>query len=260
MAGHAVFHVEAGLRSHDVDSPFPEELNRRLIAGIADLHFAPTVGAKNNLLSEGYAEDTIEIVGNTGIDTLIQTAEKVRSREAIAPEVGSFVLITMHRRENWENGVEKLSRAIKLISNSFPSQKFVFCMHPNPELRLQVQKYFEPLENVKLIPSPKYSEMIQLLVECDFVLSDSGGIQEEATTLRKPIGILREHTERPEALQFRENKLLGTDVESIVNYAISIKELLASNTPNATYRDTFGDGHAAARIVDKLLEWAGNEN
>ena len=214
-----VAHVEAGLRTGDIYAPWPEEVNRRLVTRIADLHFAPTARARDHLLREGIAEERILVTGNTGIDALLWVSDMIEARPELCARASSLlggrfadkriILMTGHRRENFDGGLERIASAMARIA-ARPDVGIVFPVHPNPN----VQSATEPMrrhENILLVGPVDYPELVHLLKRCHFVVTDSGGIQEEAPSFGKPVLVTREATERPEAMEQGLAKLVGTD-------------------------------------------------
>jgi UDP-N-acetylglucosamine 2-epimerase (non-hydrolysing) len=261
----AVAHVEAGLRTNDIYSPWPEEVNRRLVTQIADLHFAPTARARENLLREGVDDDRVLVTGNTGIDallwvsTLLDKRPELHSRfAAVLPaHLGSrrVILMTGHRRESFDGGLERVSRAMARIAQR-SDVAIVFPVHRNPNVRRAI----EPLrahENILLVDPVDYPELVFLLKRCHFVVTDSGGIQEEAPSFGKPVLVTRETTERPEATELGLAKLVATDEHRLF---VEMSALL--DNPEAYARmsrahNPYGDGHASGRIATRLLRQAG---
>ena len=256
-----VAHVEAGLRSSDIYAPWPEEVNRRLVSPIADLHFAPTPRARDNLLREGVEDARIVVTGNTGIDALLWMADRLdRSAELRARAAAllddrltgrRLILMTGHRRENFDGGLERIAATMAQIAQR-PDAAIVFPVHPNPNVRRAI----EPLRrqpNVLLVEPVDYPELVFLLRQCHFVVTDSGGIQEEAPTFGKPVLVTREITERPEAVELGLARLVGTDGERL------FEAMTALFDDPQTYRrmsrggNPYGDGHASERIAERLL-------
>lgn len=270
-----VGHVEAGLRTHNLLSPWPEEANRQLTGRLTTYHFSPTPLSRANLLAEGVDETTISVTGNTVIDALISVKnrldsdETLRNREAdnlrragydLARLDGGnrrLVLITGHRRENFGDGFLNICRAIKTLAERFPEVDFVYPMHLNPNVRKPIAEVFgsaDGLANAFFIEPLEYLSFVNLMGRSDVVLTDSGGIQEEAPGLGKPVLVMRDTTERPEALEAGTVRLVGTDYERIVD---SVSELL---TDSAAYDamsqavNPYGDGKACPRIADVLAK------
>lgn len=264
-----VAHVEAGLRTGDIYSPWPEEVNRRLVGGIADLHFAPTPRARAALRNEGVAEEAILVTGNTGIDALLWMAERLDSEPALAArararlgdrfaaavEGRGLVLMTGHRRESFDGGLDRVARAIGRIA-ARPDVAVVFPVHPNPHVR----RAFAPLSgypNILLVEPVDYPELVYLLKRCHFVVTDSGGIQEEAPSFGKPVLVTRETTERPEAMELGLAQLVGTDEERLFQAMRALLDDRAAYRRMSRVANPYGDGNASARIADRLAHAAG---
>lgn len=268
-----VGHVEAGLRTHNIYSPWPEEMNRQLTGRMASYHFAPTELSRKNLLAEGIATDRIFITGNTVIDALQQVVTQVKGDSELYKEVAlkllqfgydvnrleagrRLVLITGHRRENFGEGFLNICRAIQTLSKRFPEVDFVYPMHLNPNVRKPIHEVFGDnlggLDNLFFIEPLEYLQFVTLMDRSSIVLTDSGGIQEEAPGLGKPVLVMRDTTERPEAVKAGTVKLVGTDYNQIVG---NVEKLL---TDEATYAEMsrannpYGDGKACLYIADAL--------
>jgi UDP-N-acetylglucosamine 2-epimerase (non-hydrolysing) len=259
-----VAHVEAGLRTHNLYSPWPEEGNRKLTAGLAVLHFAPTESAAANLLQEGIDPQSIEVTGNTVIDAMLETVRVVRSDPAVSARCkerfgflgdGPVLLVTGHRRENFGSGLQRICEALLLIANRFPKLQIIYPVHLNPQVKEPVTRSLSAVPNIHLVEPQGYIEFVYLLDRCTIVLTDSGGIQEEAPSLAKPVLVMREETERPEAIQAGTVQLVGTDVHCIYS---SVERLL---TNEDAYRamsmahNPYGDGKASGRIVERLYRF-----
>lgn len=263
-----VGHVEAGLRTHDIYSPWPEEMNRQLTGRISTFHFAPTSLSKQNLLDEGVREENIVITGNTVIDALYMVVNKIKNSQELNFELESLlsssgynvnhskkiVLITGHRRENFGDGFISICEAIKKIAEKYPNVDFVYPMHLNPNVRKPINEVFgaSKKDNIFFIEPLEYLSFVYLMEKSTIVLTDSGGIQEEAPGLGKPVLVMRETTERPEALKAGTVKLVGTDKKKIV-------EELSILLNDEDYYDTmskainpYGDGKASDRIIEFL--------
>lgn len=248
-----VGHVEAGLRTDNIYSPWPEEMNRRLTGRLATLHFAPTEQARRNLLRENTPADRIAVTGNTVIDALHWV---VATGKAVAPDFDRsrrMVLVTAHRRENFGDGLIHICQALNTLATRFPDVDFVYPVHPNPNVRQAVETTVDrSLENIHLLEPQPYLPFVGLMQCCTLVLTDSGGLQEEAPAFGKPVLVMRDTTERPEAVEAGTARLVGTDTETIVD---AVADLLTS--PDA-YRamsnavNPFGDGYAADRIADLI--------
>ena len=264
-----VAHIEAGLRTHNIFSPWPEEMNRQLTGRLATYHFAPTILSKNNLMLENVSTEAIIVTGNTVIDALhsvlmkIDTDTTVENSVLQSLELAGFssermksarriILITGHRRENFGQGFNNICKAIKALSETFTEVDFVYPMHLNPNVRNAVNEVFEgkKYDNVFLIEPLDYLPFIYLMNKSYFLLTDSGGIQEEAPGLGKPVLVMRDTTERPEAVIAGTVKLVGTDEQKIINF---VSDLLLNDDvyqKMAQANNPYGDGHASKRIVD----------
>ena len=252
-----VGHVEAGLRSHDRYSPFPEELNRTLLGRLADWHFAPTSHAADLLRREGIGNESIFLSGNTVVDSLNWMVARLRCRE-IRPGVlngqRKLVLVTCHRRENLGLPMRSVALAIKHLADGHPEAHFLFPLHPNPVVRESVQPILAKQNGVTLCEPLNYEEFLSALQQSYFVLSDSGGVQEEATALGKPVLVLRRETERPEGVAAGTLRLVGTDVQDILREAHELLVNPEHHRAMANGSGVFGDGHAAQKIVAVLEE------
>lgn len=257
-----VGHVEAGLRTHDIYSPWPEEANRRLTGVLSTLHFAPTIRAKENLLAEQVPDERIIVTGNTVIDALMLAVQRLEQQEYQQEFSARFdflekfermVLITIHRRENHGEPLVHIVNAIKRLSERYPDTAFTLVLHPNPNVKLYLQENLAGLPNVFLLPPQEYLPFVFLMKKCHFILSDSGGIQEEAPSLGKPVLVLRNTTERPEAVAAGTVKLVGQDTEKIVHCASKLLEDKDFFAAMSNAQNPYGDGTAATRIVDALL-------
>lgn len=269
-----VGHVEAGLRTHNIYSPWPEEMNRQITGRIATYHFAPTPLSKENLLKEGVKEEQISITGNTVIDALYWVVDKIKQDKVLDTELEEvlkragydvnrladgkkLVLITGHRRENFGDGFISICKAIQVLMEKFPNVDFVYPMHLNPNVRKPIHKVFgedlSNLGNMFFIEPLEYLSFVYLMEKSTIVLTDSGGIQEEAPGLGKPVLVMRDTTERPEALEAGTVKLVGTDFNKI------IEEVSLLLTDKSTYEkmskavNPYGDGHSCGRIVNRFL-------
>ena len=252
-------HVEAGLRTDSIDSPFPEEFNRRVCSLTTALHCAPTEAARQNLLRENYHPDDVVVTGNTVLDALKLSVQQERLNSFMwvqkHPDIAGrpMVLITAHRRENHGDGIRNLCTAIGRLADMFPKVQFVYPVHLNPNIRGPVHEILSNRGNVHLIPPADYPEFIWLMDQATLILSDSGGVQEEAPSLRKPVLVTRETTERPEALSVGATKLVGTDPDRVVN---EVRELLTNRDAYAAMQvdvNPYGDGRAAERIIQLAL-------
>jgi UDP-N-acetylglucosamine 2-epimerase (non-hydrolysing) len=255
--GIDVGHIEAGLRSGDNHNPFPEEINRRFVSLVARYNFCPTATAKKNLLSEGVNPKKIFVTGNTVIDIIEKTLQEMKLKQpvisGVAPEFLQvpFVLITGHRRENFNGGVENICTTVKSLAGRYPGFHWLWAVHLNPNAREIVFKTLNGLANVRIIEAPAYREFIYLMSRCKFVISDSGGIQEEVPSLGKKVLVTRICTERPEAVKSGTSILVGTDPDKISKHADS---LLKDTTCGNNTKNPFGDGMVSRRIVDVIVE------
>lgn len=262
-------HVEAGLRTGNIWSPFPEEVNRRLATPLATLHFAPTEAARAALLREAVPEDTISVTGNTVIDALrLEVATQARNpalRARIDEELGELVgadwahvpmvLITGHRRENFGDGVEQICRALATVAERFPDHRFVYPVHLNPNVLDHVNRLLGRVSNVRLIAPQGYRNFVALMVHCRLVLTDSGGVQEEAPSLGKPVLVMRDTTERPEGVAAGTAVLTGPNARAIIEHTTRLLTDDAAYRSMATARNPYGDGHAAERIVERIRHY-----
>lgn len=247
-------HIEAGLRSFDLGHPFPEEYNRKLASIATEIHFAPTILAKNNLLKEGVSENKIEVVGNTVIDALhffIKNGQlrKHKFTEKTLHQIkGDCVLITCHRREN-HNLLDNLIYAVKELAGKYPETTFVWSLHPNPKVYNYVlNSTVSQIENVLLVKPLEYLDLLKVISKSRIILTDSGGIQEEAPTFRVPLLILRDKTERPEAVDVGVSRLVGMDSDRIIEEFINFNPIF-----NDDFQNPYGDGKASIRILDKIF-------
>jgi UDP-N-acetylglucosamine 2-epimerase len=249
-------HVEAGLRTATIDNPFPEEFNRRAAGLVASLHFPPTAWAKQNLLQEGKDPATIVVTGNTGIDAVLGAASA--SDERWLPEHdGRVVLLTTHRRENWGEPQRRIARAALQLVQDFPDVLLVVAMHPNPDVRETLRSVLAGHPRVLMIEPPEYGRFVKLMQRSHLILSDSGGVQEEAPAFGVPVLVLRDTTERPEGVEAGCAKLVGTDENAIYTQA----NLLLSNSlayaAMARAASPYGDGGASQRIRHRVLSEIG---
>jgi UDP-N-acetylglucosamine 2-epimerase (non-hydrolysing) len=263
--GIRVGHVEAGLRTGDKFHPFPEEINRQIASEVADLHFAPTDFARANLLREGIPDGRIRVTGNTVIDALNYIiakptppqVEQWLQKWGIGKEDRRLVLVTAHRRENFGAPIRQICQALRVLSEHFGREvQFVYPVHLNPNIQIPVHELLADLENVHLVDPLDYLSLIHLMQSATVVLTDSGGIQEEAAGLGKPTLVLREVTERPEGLQAGVLRLVGSDPQKIIDETTRLLEDEAAYARMAQATNIFGDGKAAARIVDALVTFA----
>lgn len=254
-----VGHVEAGLRTYDKYSPYPEEINRVLTGHIADFHFAPTKTNMENLINEGIAEENIFITGNTVIDALLTVANKPyefknKTLNSLDFENRRIITVTCHRRENLGENMRNIFGAIRAIVQEFGDVEIVYPMHMNPKVRETANTILEGIDRVHLIEPLQYQPFVNLMAKSYLIITDSGGMQEEAPSLGKPVLVVRKETERPEALAAGTVKLAGVEQETIYNMT---KELLSnqeSYESMAFAANPYGDGHACERIVEILKE------
>ncbi len=250
-------HVEAGLRTDNKFDPFPEELNRRLTGQLTDLHFAPTEQSKQNLLREGIKQEAVYLTGNTVIDALRQVVSK--DDKVNQSTLGErMLLVTTHRRENLGEPLEQIALALHDIVEKFPDTRIVHCMHPNPAVRETLQRVLGNHPRVELREPPAYLEFVKLMESAHLVLTDSGGVQEEAPALGLPVLVLRRTTERPEGVTAGTAKLIGTQREDIVAEASKLLGEEAAYQEMSHAANPYGDGKASERIAEALLHWAGH--
>ena len=251
-------HVEAGLRTGDKFQPFPEEVNRQVLGVVGDLHFAPTEWARANLLREGIPAERITLTGNTVIDALQEVVARPLNLSA-GPLAGvddsqRIILVTAHRRENFGAPLERIFSALRSIAIAYAGKvTLIYPVHLNPKVQEPAHRLLVGVPNIRLIKPVDYLSMVHLMKRAHLILTDSGGIQEEAPALGKPVLVLREKTERPEALQAGTAILVGTDPERIVRETRRLLDDPAAYTAMAKAVNPFGDGHAAERIVAALL-------
>mgnify|MGYP001619708311 CR=1 FL=1 len=251
-------HVEAGLRTQEKYAPFPEEMNRRLIAALADVHFAPTPTARENLVREGIADPSIHVTGNTGIDALLHTVAWIRRTGFIPQELdsaifdyGHLVLVTAHRRESFGEGVRGICEGLKAVARARPDAAIVYPVHPNPNVQAPVHAALRDVPNIYLTTPLAYRSFVYVMGRADVILTDSGGIQEEAPSLGKPVLVMRQATERVEAVDAGVSELIGTDAVRIAERTLAILE---QPKPLVAGANPFGDGRAAERIIQVMLK------
>lgn len=251
-----VGHVEAGLRSFDRRNPFPEEINRRIAGCVADLHFAPTAGARDNLLREGVPEARVFVTGNTIVDALrsipLEGEFEDPKLNMIDFKSKRVVLVTAHRRENHGGPLRSICEALRTLVASVADLQIVYPVHLNPNVTSVVGELLGTLPGVHLVEPVSYRDLLRLMDRCYLILSDSGGIQEEAPSFHKPVLVLRETTERPEVIEAGAGKLVGTDTNRIVEAASRLLTDPAEYARMSNVENPFGDGRAAERIVDIL--------
>jgi len=246
-----VAHVEAGLRSGDIYDPFPEEMNRRLTGALASIHFAPTPQSKRNLLKENVPAASVFVTGNTSIDALLFAAKQKIDEMAVPADWlrgRRLVLVTAHRRESWGEGIREICRALADLARAFPDIVIVYAVHPNPQVRGVAQEVLAGRERIHLIEPPNYEQFVDLMGRTYLILTDSGGIQEEAPSLGKPVLVMRKTTERIEGVQAGNAELVGPERKTIVARATELLTNQRRYQAMARVRNPYGDGKAAARI------------
>jgi UDP-N-acetylglucosamine 2-epimerase len=255
-----VAHVEAGLRTHDLTSPFPEEANRQLLSRLATLHFPPTPRSRDNLLAEAIDPERVKLVGNTVIDALLWAADRTAQAPVSIPDFDldsipgerRLILVTGHRRENLDGGLVNVCRALRRLAER-SDVHIVYPVHLNPLVREAVEATLGGVENVDLIAPLGYLQFVQAMQRSHFLISDSGGIQEEAPALGKPVLVTRNTTERPEALEAGTSCLVGTEEQAVFDAATRLLDDPAAYRAMAEAANPFGDGLSSQRIVDALL-------
>ena len=262
-AGIPIGHVEAGLRTNNLKAPFPEEFNRKITSVITDIHFAPTEQAYQNLIKEGVDKDSISITGNTVIDALHLVLTKARENNyphALIEQCKflendtnkQFILITGHRRENFGSGFEQICKGIALAAKNFPDINFIYPVHLNPNVQEPLRRILSSVKNIFLVEPLEYLPFIKLMDKSYFILTDSGGIQEEAPSLGKPVLVMRDETERPEAVDAGTVKLIGTDHKNIFsNIKLLIEDKKVYEKMSKAH-NPFGDGTACFKIKEIL--------
>ncbi|MNF46588.1 UDP-N-acetylglucosamine 2-epimerase [compost metagenome] len=257
-----VAHVEAGLRTGNLYSPWPEEANRKLTGALAAVHFAPTETSRQNLLSEGVDSSAIHVTGNTVIDALLEVVAKLDTTESLQlqfreqfdflPEGKRIILVTGHRRESFGDGFERICQALAETARTFPNVEIVYPVHLNPNVREPVNRLLAGIDNIHLIEPLDYLPFVYLMNRAYLILTDSGGIQEEAPSLGKPVLVMRDTTERPEAVEAGTVKLVGTEVEAISGNLHALLTDVGAYQRMSFAHNPYGDGKASARIVDVL--------
>lgn len=252
-----VAHVEAGLRTGDLASPFPEEFNRRVVTLAATLHCAPTAQAAANLRAEGVVAERIIVTGNTAVDALLWTVDRQRSETHSHDSASQrpTVLVTAHRRENFGPGLANICEAVRRLAMRFPEHRFIWPVHPNPSVDVPVRAALANVPGIELLPPLEYLEFVRRMSEATLLLTDSGGVQEEAPSLGIPVLVLRRETERPEGVAAGCAELVGTDIAAIVDRATAHLSQTANlrRTPRPAIANPYGDGRAAERIVDAMV-------
>ncbi|MFQ3192800.1 MAG: UDP-N-acetylglucosamine 2-epimerase (non-hydrolyzing) [Paraglaciecola sp.] len=263
----AVGHVEAGLRTGNVYSPWPEEGNRKLTGTLTKYHFAPTATSQQNLLNENYAQENIVVTGNTVIDALLMIKEKIdRDVDLNSTLAASFpmleepsatinkklILVTGHRRESFGGGFERICEALAITAKRYPNAQILYPMHLNPNVREPVNRILKGIDNIYLIEPQQYLPFIYLMTRAHIILTDSGGIQEEAPSLGKPVLVMRDTTERPEAVEAGTVKLVGTDVEVMTSAINELMDDALAYKAMSFAHNPYGDGKTCERILDVL--------
>lgn len=258
-----VGHVEAGLRTGNIYSPWPEEINRKLTGSLTTFHFAPTTKAQNNLLLENVDSDNVFVTGNTVIDALVQVEKRIVSDKELNENLlaqfdfldssKKLILVTGHRRESFGNGFENICQALRTLAQQ-PDVQVLYPMHLNPNVRDPVNRILHDVDNVFLIEPQEYLHFVYLMSRAYIILTDSGGVQEEAPSLGKPVLVMRDTTERPEAVDAGTVKLVGTDYDSIVNEAMTLLTDKQAYEKMSFAHNPYGDGKACQRIADIILK------
>jgi len=259
-----VGHVEAGLRTGNLYAPWPEEMNRAMVGRIAQLHFAPTASAQNNLLREGVDPKTIFVTGNTVIDALLETVHKIDTNPSLKSQMKArfnfidldkkLIIVTGHRRENFGDGFERICQALKELSARSDVQ-IVYPVHLNPSVQEPVKRILGSCNNVHLIEPLDYLPFVYLMSQSYLIITDSGGVQEEAPSLGKPVLVMRDTTERPEAVTAGTVKLVGTDMQKIIDEAIDLLDSKSAYNAMARAMNPYGDGKAAERIQNIIQQY-----
>lgn len=260
----AVGHVEAGLRTGNIYSPWPEEANRKLTGALTKYHFAPTDTSKANLLNENYSPDNIVVTGNTVIDALLMVKAKIEQDSELKATLAAqfpfldeskrLILVTGHRRESFGGGFERICEALAITAKANPDVQILYPMHLNPNVREPVNRILGGIENIILIEPQEYLPFIYLMMRSHIILTDSGGIQEEAPSLGKPVLVMRDTTERPEAVAAGTVKLVGTDVDKIVSGLTVLLNDEDAYTEMSFAHNPYGDGKACQRILSELAK------
>ena len=257
-SGARVCHVEAGLRTNNKQSPFPEEINRQIAGRVCDYHFAPTISSKRNLLNENISEESIVVTGNTVIDALYESVNRVKNiSNKVVDNIKSelvddqdVILVTGHRRENHGDGFERICEALSEIAKKKPQVKIIYPVHLNPKVQEPVKRHLSEIKNVLLIDPLSYPDFIWLMNRSKLIITDSGGVQEEAPSLGKPVLVMRDTTERPEAVDAGTVLLVGTKTNLIVNETLDLLDNEKRFTFMSELHNPYGDGNACKRIVE----------
>lgn len=260
----AVGHIEAGLRTGDIYSPWPEEMNRHLTSAITRCHFAPTENSRQNLLKEGVDDKLILVTGNTVIDALVSVVEKIRGDAVLRLQMAErfnylnpdkrLILVTGHRRESFGEGFESICKALRIIAESRDDVQIIYPVHLNPNVREPVQRILTEVQGIYLIEPQEYLPFVYLMERSYLIITDSGGVQEEAPSLGKPVLVMRDTTERPEAVDAGTVKLVGTDSDRIVSEVLKLLSDNAAYDLMSKAHNPYGDGKAAIRIVNSLRQ------
>ncbi|KMT64730.1 non-hydrolyzing UDP-N-acetylglucosamine 2-epimerase [Catenovulum maritimum] len=258
----AVGHVEAGLRTGNIYSPWPEEANRKLTGALTKFHFAPTDTSRANLLKENYSPDNIYITGNTVIDALLLVKQQIETNQELSKQLAAqfpmldadkkLILVTGHRRESFGGGFERICQALAQTAKAHPDCQILYPVHLNPNVQEPVKRILSGVNNVHLIEPQQYLPFVYLMNQAHIILTDSGGIQEEAPSLGKPVLVMRETTERPEAVEAGTVKLVGTDVDLIVSEVTKLLENEKYYNEMSFAHNPYGDGKACVKILDAL--------
>jgi UDP-N-acetylglucosamine 2-epimerase (non-hydrolysing) len=253
-----VAHLEAGLRTDDIYNPFPEEVNRRLVSVISTIHFAPTGEAKENLLKEGHASRSIYVTGNTAVDALLwAAAQPAPPLPAVIESAKKIILLTSHRRESWGKPIRRTFSTLKQIVRRFPEVEIIFPVHPNPQVKQAAREILNGVDRVHLLEPMDYLPFVHVMKKAHLILTDSGGIQEEAPSLNKPILVLRDKTERAEGLAAGTARLVGTDPGRILAEVGRLLTDQQAYQRMAQAQNPFGDGRASQRVRQALLHYFG---
>ncbi|NYT60515.1 UDP-N-acetylglucosamine 2-epimerase (non-hydrolyzing) [Alcaligenaceae bacterium] len=263
-----VAHIEAGLRTGNIYSPWPEEANRKLTGALANLHFAPTDRSSNNLLREGVDESAISVTGNTVIDALLWVVNRLEQDAELRANASAqfdwldakkrLILVTGHRRESFGGGFERICQALAELARRYLDTQIVYPVHLNPNVREPVFRILRGIDNIRLIEPLDYLPFVYLMSKSYLIITDSGGVQEEAPSLGKPVLVMRETTERPEAVEAGTVRLVGTDPEQIMNQASALLDDAKAYEAMSVAHNPYGDGQACQRIVDRLANMQEN--
>lgn len=264
--GVKVGHVEAGLRTYDKYNPFPEEINRQLISRVADLHFAPTKRASDNLLNENIGKENIIVTGNTIVDAILWGIKKILNSKKTLEDKRllkgldrdrKIILVTMHRRESFGREIENVCKALRIISARYNRIQIVYPVHLNPNVRKPVFKLLGKADNIKLIDPLDYESFLWLMSRSYFIVTDSGSVQEEAPTLKKPVLVIRKKTERMESLGMGISRLIGTETKNIIDNVSELLDSENSYRKMISNKNPYGDGHAAEKILNFISKRLG---